>query len=133
MWYYYYSSGKPKISLFYKKGKETKRKYENGTFKEYYDSEIPKSEYSFENGMRNGPFTEWYDVGQYAQVPSTDEDREIGIVYREKLEGTQVKMKGDYVDDKLEGEVVYYRENGAIEKVEEWVDGKCIKTREVPK
>jgi antitoxin component YwqK of YwqJK toxin-antitoxin module len=83
--------------------------------------------------MRNGPFTEWYDVGQYAQVPSTDEDREIGIVYREKLEGTQVKMKGDYVDDKLEGEVVYYRENGAIEKVEEWVDGKCIKTREVPK
>jgi len=133
MWYYYYSSGKPKISLFYKRGKETKRKYENGTFKEYYDSEIPKSEYSFENGMRNGPFTEWYDVGQYTQAPATDEDREMGIVYREKLEGTQVRMKGDYVDDKLEGEVMYYRENGSIEKVEEWVDGKCMKTREVPK
>jgi antitoxin component YwqK of YwqJK toxin-antitoxin module len=83
--------------------------------------------------LKNGPFTEWYDVGKYVQVPSTDEDREIGIVYREKLDGTQVKMKGDYVDDKLEGEVVYYRENGAIEKVEEWVDGKCIKTRAAAK
>jgi antitoxin component YwqK of YwqJK toxin-antitoxin module len=133
MWYYNYPNGKPKMAVLYKRGAETKRKYENGTFKEYYESLIPKSEYSYENGLRNGPFIEWYDVGQYTQAPATDEDREMGIVYREKLEGTQVRMKGDYVDDKLEGEVIYYRENGAIEKVEEWVEGKCIKTREVPK
>jgi len=133
MWYYNHTNGKPKISILYKRGTESKRKYENGTFKEYYESLLPKSEYSYENGMRSGPFTEWYDVGQFVQVQASEEDLKLGIIYREKLEGTQVKMKGDYVDDKLEGEVVYYRENGAIEKVEEWVEGKCIKTREVPK
>jgi len=132
-WYYNYPDGKPKVTVLYKRGKETKRKYENGTFKEYYDSQIPKSEYSFENGMKNGPFTEWYDKGQYVQVPGSAEDKEMGIIYREKLEGTQVRMKGDYVDDKLEGEVVFYRENGNIEKVEEWVDGKLVNTRAVPK
>jgi antitoxin component YwqK of YwqJK toxin-antitoxin module len=132
-WYYNYPNGKLKVALLYKRGKETRRKYENGTFKEYYDSQIPKLEYSFENGMKNGPFTEWYDKGQYAQVPGSAEDKEMGIIYREKLEGTQVRMKGDYVDDKLEGEVVFYRENGNIEKVEEWVDGKLVNTRAVPK
>lgn len=128
-WYYNYEDGKAKITMLYKRGKETKRKYENGTFKEYYDSNIPKSEYSFENGMKNGPFTEWYDVGQYVQVPGSKEDQEMGIVYREKLDRTQVKFKGDYLNDKLEGEVVYYRENGNIDRVEEWSEGKLVKTR----
>lgn len=132
-WYYNYPDGKPKVTVLYKRGKETKRKYENGTFKEYYDSQIPKSEYSFENGMKSGPFIEWYDKGQYVQVPGSTEDKEMGIIYREKLEGTQIRVKGDYVDDKLEGEVVYYRENGNIEKVEEWADGKLVNTRAVPK
>jgi antitoxin component YwqK of YwqJK toxin-antitoxin module len=128
-WYYNHEDGKAKVTVLFKRGKETKRKYENGTFKEYYDSNIPKSEYSYENGMKNGPFTEWYDVGQYVQVPGSKEDQEMGIVYREKLDGTQVKFKGDYIDDKLEGEVVYYRENGNIERIEEWSDGKLVKTR----
>ncbi len=132
-WYYYYPDGRLKISVLYKLGKETKRKYENGTFKEYYDTQIPKSEYSYDNGLKNGPFTEWYDKGQFIQVPGSKEDQEQGIVYREKLDGTQIRMKGDYIDDKLEGEVVFYRENGSIEKVEEWADGKLVNTRAVPK
>lgn len=132
-WYYYYPDGKPKVTVLFKRGKEIKRKYENGTFKEYYESNLPKSEYSYDNGLKNGPFTEWYDVGQFVQVPASKEDMELGIVYREKLEGTQVKMKGDYLDDKLEGEVVYFRENGNIEKVEEWSAGKLVKTRAAEK
>jgi antitoxin component YwqK of YwqJK toxin-antitoxin module len=132
-WYYNYPDGKPKVSLLFNRGSEVKRRYENGTFKEYYDSNIPKSEYSFENGKKNGPFTEWYDKGQYVQVPGTQEDKEQGIIYREKLQGTQIRIKGDYVDDKLEGEVVYYRENGSVDKVEEWADGKLVNTRAVPK
>lgn len=132
-WYYYHNDGKPKVTVLFKRGVETKRKYENGTFKEYYDSLLPKSEYAYDNGMKNGPFVEWYDVGRFVQVPGTKEDAEMGIVYREKLEGTQVKRKGDYVNDKLEGEVIYYRENGNIERVEEWSDGNLIKTRAAEK
>ncbi|MFM7233985.1 MAG: toxin-antitoxin system YwqK family antitoxin [Flavobacteriales bacterium] len=132
-WRYYHTDGKLKISVLYKRGKETKRKYENGTFKEHYDTQIPKSEYSYENGMKNGPFMEWYDKGQFVQVPGSQEDQEQGIIYREKLEGTQLRIKGDYVDDKLEGEIIYYRENGSIEKVEEWSEGMLMNTRAVPK
>lgn len=133
MWYYNHKDGRPKISLLYSKGKEQKRKFENGTFNENYDTGIPKSEYNYENGKKDGSFIEWYDKGQYVQVEGSIEDQKTGIVYREKLEGTQIKVKGDYVNDHLEGEVVYYRENGSIEKVEEWSDGKLIRTRQAAK
>jgi antitoxin component YwqK of YwqJK toxin-antitoxin module len=129
-WYYNLPDGKPKVSVLFKKGKEIKRKYENGDIKEYYDSGIPKVEFTVENGLKQGPFTEWYDQGQYVQVPGTKEDQEAGIVYREKLEGLQIKFHGDYVDDKLEGEVIYYRSNGSVEKIEEWSDGKLMRTRQ---
>lgn len=132
-WYYNHEDGAPKLSILYNKGAEVKRKYSNGTIKEYYDSSIPKSEYSYEDGMKNGPFTEWYDQGQYVQVPGTKEDIEAGIVYREKLDGTQIRVHGDYVDDKLEGEVIYYRSNGSVDRIEEWSDGKLIKTRQASK
>lgn len=132
-WYYSYKTGKPEVTMVYRMGKEVKRRYENGIFKEYYDSGIPKSEYSYENGLKDGSFTDWYDKGQYVQVPGTKEDQENGIVYREKLEGTQIKVHGDYLDDKLEGEVIYYRENGSVEKIEEWTDGVLIKTRAAAK
>lgn len=128
-WYYYYEDGKPKITVVFNAGKETKRRYENGTFKEYYESGLPKSEYTYENAKKDGPFTEWYDMGQFVAVETTEEERAQGIVYREALKGTQIKFHGDYVNDKLEGEVIYYRENGSVEKVEEWVDGVLVKTR----
>lgn len=132
-WYYNHEDGAPKLSILFNKGAEVKRKYSNGTIKEYYDSSIPKSEYSYEDGMKNGPFTEWYDQGQYVQVPGTKEDMEAGIVYREKLEGTQIRVHGDYVDDKLEGEIIYYRSNGSVDRIEEWSDGKLVKTRQAGK
>jgi len=129
-WYFNNPDGPPKLTILFKKGKEVKRKYENGTFKEFYESgEIPKSEYTYENGMKNGPFTEWYEKGAYADAPVTEADRQAGIAQRQTLQGTQVKMKGDYVNDKLEGEITYYLGSGGIEKVEEWSDGQLVKTR----
>jgi len=132
-WYFSHEDGKPKVTVVFKNGVETKRRYENGTFKDYYDSGIPKSEYSYENGKKEGPFTEWYDKGQYESVPASKEDQETGIVYREELRGTQIKFHGDYMNDQLEGEVIYYRENGSVEKIEEWSDGKLVRTRAAAK
>jgi antitoxin component YwqK of YwqJK toxin-antitoxin module len=129
-WYFYSSSGEPEITILYKKGVEVKRKHENGTFTEYYDSGIPKSEYSYESGKRNGPFKEWYDQGQFVQVPGSKEDAEVGIMYREKLEGVQLRIEGDYLNDQLEGDVIYYTEKGTIEKIETWAEGKLISVKE---
>ncbi len=130
-WYCNDFDGAPKVSIQYKGGKETKRRYENGTFKEYFEnSPIPQSEYSYENGKKNGPFTEWYEVGKFEQVPASAEDRKIGIIYREKLTGTQIKRKGEFLNNELQGEIFYYRLNGTLEKVEEWNNGQLVRVRE---
>jgi len=129
-WYCNDYDGAPKVSIKYAKGKEVKRRYENGTFKDYHENgQIPKCEYTYDNGKKNGPFTEWYDKGYFEQIPASAEDQKIGIIYREKLAGTQIKVKGEYLNDKLDGEIFYYRENGVLEKVEEWKDGALVKTR----
>lgn len=128
-WHFYSASGPVELSILYKKGVETKRKYMNGTFTEYYDNGIPKSQYTYEEGKRNGPFKEWYEVGQFVQVPGNAEDAKIGIMYREKLEGTQVMKEGDYLNDQLEGEIRYYSIKGRIEKIEVWANGKLVDTK----
>jgi antitoxin component YwqK of YwqJK toxin-antitoxin module len=130
-WFYYNTSGEPEVTVLYKLGKEIKRRNENGTFTEYYENGIPKSEYSYENGKRNGPFREWFDVGQFVQVPGSREDIEAGIMVREKLEGAQIKVEGDYLEDHPEGELIYYSTNGRIEKIETWEGGVLISTRKV--
>jgi myo-inositol-hexaphosphate 3-phosphohydrolase len=48
---------------------------------------------------------------------------------KQVLKGAQEKVKGDYLNDQLEGEVIYYNENGSILKIETWSDGKLISTR----
>jgi antitoxin component YwqK of YwqJK toxin-antitoxin module len=128
-WYFSNRDGLPEVSILYSKGKETKRKYENGTFKDYYDDNIPKNEYTYENGMLNGPFTEWYDKGQFVLVELSEQDKDNMILQKQQLQGTQVKMQGDYLDGKLEGEVTYYKENGLVEKTEIWSAGNLVSTK----
>lgn len=126
-WYFYNETGSPKMSVHYSKGKIIRKVYINGTFKEFWPDDIPMSEYTYEDGKKNGPFTEWYDVGVYAEEPVTDKEHiAMGIVKRQVLKGTQVKVQGDYLDDKLEGEVIYYSEKGKVEKVELWKDGVLV-------
>jgi uncharacterized protein len=122
-WHFFTPGGSVEVSILYKKGNEVRRKYMNGTFTEYYASGIPKSEYTYEEGKKSGPFREWYDAGQFVQVPGSQEDASIGIQYREKLEGTQVSREGDYLDDHPEGEIRHYSLQGRLEKTEIWEGG----------
>jgi antitoxin component YwqK of YwqJK toxin-antitoxin module len=39
-------------------------------------------------------------------------------------------MQGDYANDLLEGEVIYYSEKGQITKIEVYESGKLISTRQ---
>jgi uncharacterized protein len=128
-WYFSNKDGLPEMSILYNKGKEVKRKYENGTFKDYYEDNIPKSEYTYENGLLNGPFTQWYDKGQYVVVQLSEQDKQSMIVEKQQLQGTQVMVQGDYLEGKMEGEVIYYKENGLIEKVEIWSAGNLVSTK----
>lgn len=128
-WIYYNEDGSPKLAINYKMGVEFKRKYQNGTFRENYDSGIPKSEYTWEDAKKNGPFVEWYDKGEYVLEEPEDPEMRKENYQKLVLKGTQEKVKGDYLKDQLEGEVIYYQENGGILKIETWSDGKLISTR----
>jgi len=129
-WHFYSAKGPVEVSILYKNGVETKRKYMNGTFTLYYDNGIPMSEYTYEEGKRNGPFREWYDMGKFVQVPGNAEDLKMGVMYREKLEGTQLRVEGDYLNDALEGEIRYYTQKGLIERIETWSGGELKATRQ---
>lgn len=147
----YFEDGKPKIKGKYEKGIRTgwwlmyndngsvktqdkyvdgilkQQKYENGEFTEYYDNEIPKSIYNYKKGKKNGEFSEFYDKGEWVseEVPGKfDGPKEVV----QHLEGTQVKMKGWYLDDQLNGKVTYYKEDGSVDRVEVWENGTLVST-----
>jgi uncharacterized protein len=122
-WMYFNESGSPKVTVLFSYGTETKRRYENGTFTEHYESGLPKSEMSYADGKLDGPFTEWYDKGEYVRKPAEDPALAKEGYMKQTLEGQVVKRRGDYVNGQLEGEVLIYRENGTIEMREVYQAG----------
>jgi uncharacterized protein len=129
VWTHYKTNGSIEMSVLYKMGKEVKRQYIEGTYTEYYDSGLPKAEYTWESGRKNGPFKEWYDKGHYEQVPVSSDDAKLGITYREKLTGQVLKREGDFLNDQLEGEITTYDEEGKEVLVEQYVGGKLTSSR----
>lgn len=129
VWTYYEPSGAIQMRVKYEMNREVKRQYMEGSPTDYYESGIPKSQYTWEDGKKNGPFTEWYDKGKFEQVPTDKEDQAMGITFREKLTGQQICREGDFVNDLLEGEVKVYTEDGKLDRIEVYSDGKIISTK----
>jgi antitoxin component YwqK of YwqJK toxin-antitoxin module len=128
-WNFYLETGLPELTIWFKSDKVEKKHYANGTFQTFFDSGIPQSEYSYKNYNKEGAFVEYYDKGAYEQIPASPEDVAQGIAYREQLKGTQVKQKGKYVNGLLEGDVLYYKITGELEKTEVYEKGKLKETK----
>jgi len=126
-WLNFNENGSVYTQQVYNNGVLKTTKYENGEFIEYYDNEIPKSIYNYKKGKKEGEFQEFYNVGEwtYEETPGKmDGPDEI----TQQLVGTQVKMKGWYHEDQLNGKVTYYNEDGSTKRVEVWENGKLIST-----
>jgi antitoxin component YwqK of YwqJK toxin-antitoxin module len=80
-----------------------------------------------------GPFREYYDFGNFEKIPSSPEDQKIGIMHKERLTGTVVKVEGDYLNNVYEGKIIFRSETGQIEHEEVWENGKMISTTAKPK
>ncbi len=128
-WNFYLETGLPELTIWFKADKIEKKHYANGTFQTFYDSGIPQSEYTYKNYLKEGAFAEYYDKGNYEQIPASPEDVAQGIAYREQLKGTQVKQKGKYLNGQLQGEVFYYKISGELEKTEVYENGKLKETK----
>jgi len=128
-WNFYLETGLPELTIWFKADKVEKKHYANGTFQTFFDSGIPQSEYSYKNYNKEGAFVEYYDKGAYEQIPASPEDVAQGIAFREQLKGTQVKQKGKYVNGQLNGEVLYYKISGELEKTEVYENGNLKETK----
>ena len=130
-WLVYNMNGSVKTQDTYHQGTKTKSINQNGTFKEFYDDEKPKSEYTFKRGKEQGDFKEWYSNGKWVlkeQVSELEFQEETEIV--EELQGQTLKKKGRYVAGKLNGKMTYYKEDGSVERVEMYEMGELTSTIE---
>ena len=127
IWVKYNEDGSTHLSTKYALEVKIKERRENGSFMDYYDNGIPSAEHEYSNSKKNGPFTTWYNKGEWIREPVQMEDGG-GMSYKEKLEGTQIERTGDYLDGKLEGEISYFSEDGRLTKIETYSDGVLIST-----
>lgn len=114
-WTYYNENGSVQMQVLYAQGRFVRQKYENGTFTEYWDNEQPKSEETYKNGKRNGPFTEWHPTGTWTEVPvKLGPDGNARNDVERVLKGQTKKREGTYKNDLLEGPVKEYDEKGRL-------------------
>lgn len=125
----FFEDGRIRLTTKFDNGKEVSTRRENGEFIDYYANGIPKASYTYENGKRNGPFTEWHEMGEWVREPMDMPAPGGGIQFREKLINTQVKCEGDYLDDQPEGAMTWYDVRGKILKIEDYVNGDLVTTR----
>lgn len=124
-WFFYDTYGTIKKVVTFKDGFKFREKIMNGEKLEYYANNIPKSKVTFKNGKKNGEFIEYYEMGEWVTQevkgdPNLGQDND----YEEVLIGQQISKKGKYVNDKLEGEVIYYTRDGKVEKKEFYKNGE---------
>lgn len=126
-WFMYNHNGSVRTLDSYVNGVMKYTRPQNGEFEEFYDSGIPKSVKNYKKGKLNGEFKEWYEKGERVEEtrPGTMGGPDEVV---ERFEGTQLKMKGWYNDDVLNGKVTYYKEDGSTEKVEIWENGEVKST-----
>ena len=124
-WMHYNEDGSVQIQIYYTKGEYVKDKKENGTFKEYYLDEQPKSEVTYKNGKKEGHFVEYYDNGHFVEQPTKlGPDQNARQDTERVLQGQAIKREGTYRNDLLEGDVKEYDETGKLLKTTTYTAGK---------
>jgi len=131
-WFYYENGGRVKYIEQFKAGKLISKKFQNGLDEEPYPNGIPKSKYTYKGGKKNGVFVEYYNAGEFKRRrkpidPGSLDSANPTEEWEEYLDGQKVKVKGFYKDDKLEGEVNYYKLDGKLEKKEKYLSGVLVK------
>jgi antitoxin component YwqK of YwqJK toxin-antitoxin module len=124
-WVHFLADGKPHVTRVHKEGRLTTERRDNGTFTEFWDGERVRSETTWKNGKREGPFTEYHNNGQWVlrKVPA---DPVTGApAFEERvLQGQTKAREGTYVNDLLEGEVREYDDKGKLVRKRTFVAGQ---------
>jgi len=124
-WYLFNEDGSIHIIYVYREDQVVEEHPKNGTFELYWDNDIQRSEYTYQNGLKEGRFKEWYDQGEWRNEERIDEfGNKLPI---QKLYGTQLSREGSYKAGKLHGEIINYSQDGKVTKKESYNMGELIK------
>lgn len=125
-WYHYNEDGSIEVIYVYRNGKQVEEHPQNGTFEKFYFDDLPKSEYTYKNGEKHGPFKEWYHMGEWVEKKVEGESMGMPTRRVEKLVGTQLKREGRYANGKLDGKVITYNQDGSIKEEEVYDNGELV-------
>lgn len=125
---------------FYQLGVLKNLKIENGLFITRYEGGSIKEEYLYRDGKKNGIYKEYYEMEAEKPVAGDTSKKTMAeweTIYNDvKIFDDQhvpvtskIKSRGNYVNDKPDGEVTHYRLSGEIEKVEIYEGGQLIKKK----
>lgn len=120
-WYLHNDDGSIQVITVYRNGKVEEEYRKNGVFEDYWPNDIKRSEYTYKKGLKDGPFKEYYNKGEWRTEEAIDEFGEKRAVQR--LYGTQILKEGKYLEGELHGEIITYRENGKVDKRENFNRG----------
>ncbi|MBT3756454.1 MAG: hypothetical protein HOD64_05140 [Candidatus Cloacimonetes bacterium] len=96
-----------------------------GIWKTYFDNGSIKTMVKFENGFRNGHYTEHYKNGNKRNEGSYSKDKKIGE-WINWLENGNIRKKTEYRDDKKTGSyTIYDYKNGAYSEIK-YVTGNRV-------
>lgn len=126
LWVYYHSDGLIKMFIHYDMGKTIKEDYQNGEFVSYFDSGMLESIEHYKEGKKEGYFAEYFNNGERELVKREKTDPYEPDELVQVVTGQQLKFEKTYIDDKAEGEVKFYDEDGKLLKTESYHNGVLI-------
>jgi len=126
LWVYYLSNGKIKMFIKYEDGKTKFEDYKNGEFVDYFDSGMPASISNYKDGKKNGRFVEYYNNGKRELQAREKDDPYQPEEQVEVIVDQQIKKEQFFKDDKLEGELNEFTEDGKLIRSENYKDGVLI-------
>jgi len=123
-WYHFNEDGSIEIIYVYRGDRVAEEYPKNGVFEEYWPNDIKRSEYTYKEGKKHGPFREWYNKGEWRDEERVDE---FGNRYPvQKLHGTQLRREGEYREGELHGEVITYEEDGSVKEKNTYEMGDLV-------
>ena len=125
IWLNFNDDGTVRTQTGFVDGVDKTVKRENGTFEEFYPTGIPKSTWTYVKGRLNGPFTEWFDKGEFKQTTHPGKEGAAPEVV-EELVGTAIRRMGGYREGQLHGPVEIYRQDGTPEPTQMYDNGKLL-------
>ena len=125
-WYFYNENGSVYTVRYYTNGKVIKEYPQNGDFDSYFPSGIPRNEYHYKDGKKNGPYKIYYHMGHFETDTARSQDPEMPNSVVQKLVGSQVKEEGQYKHGQLDGQVIYYATDGEIDSTATYKNGEKV-------